>query len=133
MPIGVPIVVPCMYTHPYLIGHRVTSGRSERCVYRRRKARTIFTVEQMFELEKRFQEQKYLTVPERVLIASQLALTEQQVKTWFQNRRTKWKRESKKTEGNTSDLDEQAHHSSDKEEGTVEHNSELEISNDNKQ
>lgn len=127
MPIGVPIVVPCMYTHPYLTG-RVISGRSERCVYRRRKARTIFTVEQMFELEKRFQEQKYLTVPERVLIAGQLALTEQQVKTWFQNRRTKWKRESKKAEGNTSDNDDQAHHSSDKEGITTEHNSEVEIS-----
>ena len=113
MPIGVPIVVPCIYTHPYLTS-RVIGGRSERCVYRRRKARTIFTVEQMFELEKRFQEQKYLTVPERVLIAGQLALTEQQVKTWFQNRRTKWKRECKKTEEYTSDTDEQPHHSSDK-------------------
>lgn len=114
MPVGVPIVVPCIYTHPYLTG-RVIGGRSERCVYRRRKARTIFTVEQMFELEKRFQEQKYLTVPERVLIAGQLALTEQQVKTWFQNRRTKWKRECKKTEEYISDNDEQPHHSSDKE------------------
>ena len=106
-----PIVVPCVYTHPYVTG-RVIGGRSDRCVYRRRKARTIFTVEQMFELEKRFQEQKYLTVPERILIAGQLALTEQQVKTWFQNRRTKWKRECKKTEENMSDDDEQPHCSS---------------------
>ena len=120
MPIGVPIVVPCIYTHPYLTG-RLIGGRSERCVYRRRKARTIFTVEQMFELEKRFQEQKYLTVPERVLIAGQLALTEQQVKTWFQNRRTKWKRECKKTEGYISDNDEQPHPSSDKKGIIVEH------------
>lgn len=90
---GLPIVIPLIYTHPYLPGQ----GRNERCIYRRRKARTIFTIEQMCELEKRFQEQKYLTVPERMLIASQLALTEQQVKTWFQNRRTKWKRESKRT------------------------------------
>ena len=110
-----PIVVPCVYTHPYVTG-RVIGGRSDRCVYRRRKARTIFTVEQMFELEKRFQEQKYLTVPERILIAGQLALTEQQVKTWFQNRRTKWKRECKKIEENMSDDDddEQPHCSSDK-------------------
>ena len=106
-----PIVVPCVYTHPYVTG-RVIGGRNERCVYRRRKARTIFTVEQMFELEKRFQEQKYLTVPERILIASQLALTEQQVKTWFQNRRTKWKRECKKTEENMSDDDDEQPHCS---------------------
>lgn len=129
MLVGVPIVVPCVYTHPYLTG-RVIGGRSERCVYRRRKARTIFTVEQMFELEKRFQEQKYLTVPERVLIAGQLALTEQQVKTWFQNRRTKWKRESKKAEENTIDMEEQPHHSSDKEGIIVEHKPEVEISDD---
>lgn len=124
-------MVPCVYTHPYLAGH-VIGGRNERCVYRRRKARTIFTVEQMFELEKRFQEQKYLTVPERVLIAGQLALTEQQVKTWFQNRRTKWKRENKKAEGSTSDNDERAQHSSDKE-GFARHKSDDEISDDNVQ
>lgn len=107
-------MMPCIYTHPYLTS-RIISGRNERCIYRRRKARTIFTVEQMLELEKRFQEQKYLTVPERVLIAGQLALTEQQVKTWFQNRRTKWKRESKRAEENTSDNDEQSQHSTNRE------------------
>ena len=104
-----PIVIPLIYTHPYLPGQ----GRNDRCVYRRRKARTIFTIEQMCELEKRFQEQKYLTVPERMLIASQLALTEQQVKTWFQNRRTKWKRESKRA-GRNIDNEEKTQNSTEK-------------------
>ncbi len=38
---------------------------------------------------------KYLSVPQRLKIAQELDLTEQQVKTWFQNRRTKWKRRLK--------------------------------------
>jgi len=118
-------VIPLIYTHPYLPGQ----GRSDRCVYRRRKARTIFTIEQMCELEKRFQEQKYLTVPERMLIASQLALTEQQVKTWFQNRRTKWKRESKRA-GRNIDNEEKTQNSTEKDETDVEQYS-TDDSNDN--
>ena len=43
-------------------------------------------------LENKFTAQKYLSVPQRLTIAQDLHLTEQQVKTWFQNRRTKWKR-----------------------------------------
>lgn len=35
---------------------------------------------------------KYLSVPQRLKIAEDLNLTEQQVKTWFQNHRTKWKK-----------------------------------------
>lgn len=38
--------------------------------------------------------QKYLSVSDRGKIAKQLALSDTQVKTWFQNRRTKWKRQS---------------------------------------
>ena len=44
-------------------------------------------------LEKNFSKQKYLSSPERLDLAKDLDLTEQQVKTWFQNRRTKWKRQ----------------------------------------
>lgn len=43
-------------------------------------------------LEERFATSKYLSVPERIQIAQELGLSEQQVKTWFQNRRTKWRR-----------------------------------------
>ena len=60
---------------------------------RSRKARTVFTAEQMVALEDNFSRQKYLSVPERLVLAKQLGLTEQQIKTWFQNRRTKWKKQ----------------------------------------
>lgn len=47
----------------------------------------------MAVLEEKFVEQKYLSIPERIQLAQDLSLTEQQVKTWFQNRRTKWKKQ----------------------------------------
>lgn len=54
--------------------------------------RTVFTTDQLGLLEERFAANKYLSVPERIKIAQDLDLSEQQVKTWFQNRRTKWRR-----------------------------------------
>jgi len=46
---------------------------------RRRKARTVFSDQQLNGLEHRFGSQKYLSTPERVELASQLNLTETQV------------------------------------------------------
>lgn len=61
---------------------------------RPRRARTAFTYEQILLLERRFQETKYLSVFERSLLSKSLRLTETQVKIWFQNRRTKWKKQN---------------------------------------
>ncbi|XP_060574608.1 barH-like 1 homeobox protein [Ruditapes philippinarum] len=59
-----------------------------------RKARTAFTDHQLNSLEKSFERQKYLSVQDRMELAAKLNLSDTQVKTWYQNRRTKWKRQT---------------------------------------
>ncbi|EDV48235.1 uncharacterized protein Dere_GG14506 [Drosophila erecta] len=60
---------------------------------KKRKSRTAFTNQQIFELEKRFLYQKYLSPADRDEIAGGLGLSNAQVITWFQNRRAKLKRD----------------------------------------
>ncbi|XP_063866510.1 NK1 transcription factor-related protein 1-like [Scylla paramamosain] len=59
-----------------------------------RRARTAFTYEQLVSLENKFKQTRYLSVCERLNLALALNLTETQVKIWFQNRRTKWKKQN---------------------------------------
>ena len=59
---------------------------------RKKRSRAAFSHAQVFELERRFSQQKYLSGPERAGLAAMLKLTENQVKIWFQNRRYKTKR-----------------------------------------
>ena len=58
----------------------------------RRNTRPTFSGRQVFLLEKTFQQTKYLAGPERARLAYTLGMSESQVKVWFQNRRTKWRK-----------------------------------------
>ncbi|CAH1784874.1 unnamed protein product [Owenia fusiformis] len=59
---------------------------------RKKRSRAAFSHAQVFELERRFNHQRYLSGPERADLANALKLTETQIKIWFQNRRYKTKR-----------------------------------------
>ncbi|CAK9806003.1 Homeobox protein Nkx-2.6 [Anthophora quadrimaculata] len=78
-------------------GNLVTSSKTELRKSQsgkrtKRKPRVLFSQTQVYELEQRFKQQRYLSAPERELLAQTLKLTSTQVKIWFQNRRYKNKR-----------------------------------------
>uniref|UniRef100_A0A672VEE2 VENT homeobox n=1 Tax=Strigops habroptila TaxID=2489341 RepID=A0A672VEE2_STRHB len=58
-----------------------------------RRLRTAFSAEQVSTLESSFQRQQYLGAAERRKLAGRMRLSEVQIKTWFQNRRMKLKRQ----------------------------------------
>uniref|UniRef100_A0A8C9TIC7 T cell leukemia homeobox 1 n=1 Tax=Scleropages formosus TaxID=113540 RepID=A0A8C9TIC7_SCLFO len=78
------------YTKDRFTGHPYQN----RTPPKKKKPRTSFTRLQVCELEKRFHRQKYLSSAERAALAKALRMTDGQVKTWFQNRRTKWRRQT---------------------------------------
>lgn len=86
--LSVPIPLP-VYIRTRSPSTSETFGKAKKC----RRSRTVFTDLQLMALEKRFETQKYLSTPDRIEVAEALGLTQLQVKTWYQNRRMKWKKQ----------------------------------------
>lgn len=55
----------------------------------------MFSQHQVHTMEQEFARHRYVSEEKRAELASKLNLTETQVKTWFQNRRTKWRKEAR--------------------------------------
>ncbi|KAG7258618.1 hypothetical protein CRUP_006418 [Coryphaenoides rupestris] len=101
---------------------------------KKKHSRPTFSGQQIFALEKTFEQTKYLAGPERARLAYSLGMTESQVKVWFQNRRTKWRKRhaaemataKKKHDSETEKLKE----SSDNEEEDEDYNKPLDPNSD---
>ncbi|XP_043911957.1 homeobox protein HMX2 [Protopterus annectens] len=78
---------PALGDRPRDVGDRHSGNAAKK------KTRTVFSRSQVYQLESTFDMKRYLSSSERACLASSLQLTETQVKTWFQNRRNKWKRQ----------------------------------------
>ncbi|XP_040576784.1 uncharacterized protein HGTX [Lepeophtheirus salmonis] len=76
-------------SHPSHSHHHHSSSD---CDGKKKHTRPTFSGQQIFALEKTFEQTKYLAGPERAKLAFALGMTESQVKVWFQNRRTKWRK-----------------------------------------
>lgn len=62
----------------------ITNHSANPLQFRKKRSRAAFTHMQVYELERRFNHQRYLSGPERSDLARRLKLTETQVKIWFQ-------------------------------------------------
>ncbi|XP_069140077.1 homeobox protein EMX2-like [Argopecten irradians] len=81
---------PSFYFHPYRKPKRI---------------RTAFSPSQLLKLEHAFEKNHYVVGQERKDLAAKLGLTETQVKVWFQNRRTKFKRVKSDDDENQDDAE----------------------------
>uniref|UniRef100_A0A336KMZ2 CSON011266 protein n=1 Tax=Culicoides sonorensis TaxID=179676 RepID=A0A336KMZ2_CULSO len=73
--------------------HKSVSSKRTRKPGIDRKPRQAYSAKQLERLENEFKNDKYLSVSKRMELSKLLNLTEVQIKTWFQNRRTKWKKQ----------------------------------------
>ncbi|XP_060025570.1 homeobox protein EMX1 isoform X1 [Lagenorhynchus albirostris] len=75
-----------------------------------KRIRTAFSPSQLLRLERAFEKNHYVVGAERKQLAGSLSLSETQVKVWFQNRRTKYKRQKLEEEGPESEQKKKGSH-----------------------
>ncbi|KAK6493679.1 homeobox protein EMX1-like [Huso huso] len=75
-----------------------------------KRIRTAFSPSQLLRLERAFEKNHYVVGAERKQLANTLSLSETQVKVWFQNRRTKHKRQKLEEEGPESEQKKKGSH-----------------------
>ncbi|XP_061412003.1 homeobox protein Hox-B9-like [Lethenteron reissneri] len=75
-----------------IAGHWSQAAQGTSCASRPRKKRVPYSKQQISELERAFDENRFLTPELRLSISHRLSLTERQVKIWFQNQRQKEKK-----------------------------------------
>ncbi|CAF1116341.1 unnamed protein product [Rotaria sordida] len=93
-----------MYPSGTAIGDPLKSPYHPFAFAPKRKRRVLFSQQQVMELEKRFDKNRYLNSQDRDQLAHSLSLTSTQVKIWFQNHRYKTKKATKEKSGtNCSD------------------------------
>ncbi|XP_013096929.2 homeobox protein engrailed-2a-like isoform X2 [Biomphalaria glabrata] len=94
-------------------GDDVTSKHDCTCVrqvaskIKPRRQRQAYTITQLNTLEEEFKNNRYLSSDKRETLSQSLGLSENQVKAWFQNRRTKHKKQAIQQKNNLQNADQQ--------------------------
>ncbi|XP_017488554.1 PREDICTED: retinal homeobox protein Rx-like, partial [Rhagoletis zephyria] len=91
-----------------LSGSSYLTGSGSLFYKRKRRHRTIFTEEQLEQLEVAFEKTHYPDVLLREELAEQVGLKEERIEVWFKNRRAKWRKQQRMDAG-LEDIDDKCH------------------------